>query len=123
MKPEPRRRYRRKSHIPDMHPTEAEWHTYLGTPRPRTRGDCATVPRPCPYVGCHHNLWSEVCIRGRYVPPWEMPPDCSCALDVADMGGLTMEEVGTVLGVTRERVRQIELKLRRQLRRWALRMR
>lgn len=32
----------------------------------------------------------------------------TCALDAADRGGMTLEEVGEVLGVTRERVRQIE---------------
>lgn len=32
----------------------------------------------------------------------------SCVLDVAALGGLTLEEVGDILGVTRERVRQIE---------------
>jgi len=32
----------------------------------------------------------------------------SCVLDVADTGEKTLEEVGTILGLTRERVRQIE---------------
>lgn len=32
----------------------------------------------------------------------------SCALDVADEGGLTHEAVGRTMNVTRERVRQIE---------------
>ncbi len=32
----------------------------------------------------------------------------SCALDVADRGGLTLERTGEVLHVTRERIRQIE---------------
>src|SRR5579862_8754179 len=25
--------------------------------RPRTRADCANVARPCPWVGCKHNLY------------------------------------------------------------------
>ncbi|MFY3742456.1 sigma factor-like helix-turn-helix DNA-binding protein [Anaeromyxobacter sp. Red801] len=33
----------------------------------------------------------------------------TCALDVADRGPLTLDEVGKILGVTRERVRQIEV--------------
>lgn len=32
----------------------------------------------------------------------------SCALDVADRGGATLEEIGDMLGLTRERVRQVE---------------
>lgn len=32
----------------------------------------------------------------------------SCALDVADLEGLTLREVGEILGCTRERVRQIQ---------------
>ena len=32
----------------------------------------------------------------------------SCALDVAAEGGVTLERVGKILGITRERVRQIE---------------
>lgn len=61
--------------------------------RPRTRGECAGVPRPCPFVSCKYNLYLDV-IRGRggreYVKinrkcdPLEVPPDESCALDVAD---------------------------------------
>jgi len=38
-----------------------------------------------------------------------MPADASCALDVADRGGATLEEVGALINVTRERVRQIEV--------------
>jgi len=40
----------------------------------------------------------------------------TCALDVADRGGATLGEVGSVLGVTRERVRQLEERALRRLR-------
>jgi DNA-directed RNA polymerase sigma subunit (sigma70/sigma32) len=37
---------------------------------------------------------------------WEL--DETCALDVADKGGHTLDQVGKWMGVTRERIRQIE---------------
>jgi len=40
--------------------------------------------------------------------PDEVPADTSCALDLAERGGMSLSEVGDVLGVVRERVRQIE---------------
>ena len=38
---------------------------------------------------------------------WEMAD--TCALDVADRGGITLEEVGEILNLTRERIRQVEV--------------
>jgi hypothetical protein len=37
---------------------------------------------------------------------WEMTD--TCALDIADRGGITLEEVGEIMNLTRERVRQVE---------------
>ena len=33
----------------------------------------------------------------------------TCALDVAERGGITLEEVGEIMNLTRERIRQLEL--------------
>lgn len=81
--------------------------------RPRTRGDCGAVPRPCPLVGCAHHLYLDVVRRGSLklnfpdLEPGELETP-SCVLDVADAGGATIERVGELLNVTRERARQIE---------------
>jgi hypothetical protein len=34
----------------------------------------------------------------------------TCALDVADRGGATLEDVGAIMNLTRERIRQVEVK-------------
>ena len=34
----------------------------------------------------------------------------SCALDVAERGGITLEEVGQIMNLTRERIRQVEVR-------------
>jgi len=38
---------------------------------------------------------------------WEL--EHSCALDVAERGGMTLEDVGHIMNLTRERVRQVEV--------------
>jgi len=79
--------------------------------RPVTRGDCVDGPRPCPYVSCHHHLYWEVAgkdiTHGRPAASVSSLVE-SCALDVADRGAATLEEVGNLFGICRERVRQIE---------------
>lgn len=37
-----------------------------------------------------------------------LPTEESCVMDVADRGGITLEEVAFVTGVSRERIRQLE---------------
>jgi len=76
---------------------------------PRTRAEClpggTNTQRPCPWFMCKHNLAREV---GRYASE-------SCVLDVADRHGATLEEVGEMLNLTRERIRQIEQTAMRRL--------
>jgi hypothetical protein len=85
----------------------------LDAERPKVRADCATGPRPCPYVSCKFNLYVDVNPRTGSVKMnfpdkeiWELAD--TCALDVADRGGITLEEVGAIMNLTRERVRQLE---------------
>jgi hypothetical protein len=99
--------------LPVVYPDGAE------ATRPRTRGDCVDGPRPCPWVSCRHHLLTDVDNRGNLsishpdvlrangdVDLSAMPH--TCALDVADEGGATLEEAGVMLNVTRERVRQLQ---------------
>ena len=90
--------------------------------RPCRRGDCFDMNglRPCPFVGCKHHLYLDVnpstgsiTLNFPHLEPWQMTR--SCALDEADRGGLTLEEVGELTNLTRERIRQIELKALFQL--------
>lgn len=87
--------------------------------RPKTRGDCrpggSNSERPCPFAGCRYHLAYDVAkdtgsMRPRRagIAVEDMSPNESCALDVADRGGETLEGVGKIMNLTRERVRQIE---------------
>jgi hypothetical protein len=84
-------------------------------PRPRRRAECMFGERPCPFVSCKHHLYLDVnpatgSIKLNFPDRevWEM--EMSCALDVADRGGITLEEVGEILNLTRERIRQVEMR-------------
>jgi hypothetical protein len=89
--------------------------------RPKTRGECKDGIRPCPFVSCKYHLYLDVNpVTGTLklnfpgMEVWEMP--FSCALDVADMGGRTLEDVGQILNMTRERVRQLEASALKKIR-------
>ncbi len=86
-----------------------------GSKRPETRADCAGGARPCPFVSCKHHLFLDVSARTGAIKlnfpdldVWEMTE--TCALDVSDRGGTTLEEVGAIMNLTRERIRQVEVK-------------
>lgn len=83
--------------------------------KPRTRAECAEGARPCPYVSCKHHLFLDVSARTGAIKlnfpdleVWEMNE--TCALDIADRGGTTLEDVGAIMNLTRERIRQVEVK-------------
>ena len=89
-----------------LYPEEDYW-------RPTTRAECVDMERPCPFVSCKYHLYIDVHpIRGSIklnfpdADVWEMTETCS--LDIADRGGITLEEVGEIMNLTRERVRQVE---------------
>jgi len=84
--------------------------------RPVTRADCLTggcnEARPCPWVSCKHHLYLDVSpftgsIKLNFpdLEVWERGE--TCALDVAERDGVTLEEIGEHMNLTRERVRQV----------------
>ena len=95
-----------------------------GIERPKTRGDClpggCNEERPCPFVSCKHHLYLDVQPSGnvKFNFP-DVDVDAmkhSCSLDVAEKGGVTLMGVGKYLPMTRERVRQIEMKIYERIR-------
>jgi hypothetical protein len=83
--------------------------------KPKTRAECVNGERPCPFVSCKHHLYLDVSAKTGAIKlnfpdleVWEMTE--TCALDVADRGGTTLEEVGAIMNLTRERIRQVEVK-------------
>lgn len=82
--------------------------------RPANRTECVNSPRPCLFVSCKHHLYLDVnpetgSIKLNFPDQdvWELEE--TCALDVAERGGITLEEVGEILNLTRERIRQLEV--------------
>lgn len=83
--------------------------------RPRSRTDCLDMERPCLFVSCRHHLYLDVnpttgSVKLNFPDKeiWELNE--TCALDVADRGGITLEEVGHIMNLTRERIRQVEVR-------------
>ena len=83
--------------------------------KPRHREDCLGGDRPCPFVSCKHHLYLDVSPRTGAIKlnfpdleVWEMNE--TCALDIADRGGTTLEDVGAIMNLTRERIRQVEVR-------------
>jgi len=85
-----------------------------------SREACQQIARPCKYILCPHHLGTEINTRNgmgftideegplvRY-PIQADGHITSCALDVAERGGATLEEIAAILSITRERVRQVE---------------
>ncbi len=103
----------RRQRVEGQDPEELQLMVQIERLRPKTRSDCAGGARPCLFVSCKHHLYLDVNPRTGSVKLnfpdkeiWEL--EHTCALDVADQGGITLEEVGDIMNLTRERVRQVE---------------
>lgn len=98
-----------------------ELYEFLDVGRPRFRSECADGPRPCPWVSCKYHLYLDVHPRTGSIKinfpefeVWELP--ISCVLDIADQGRITLEKIGEIMNLTRERVRQLEASAATKLR-------
>ena len=89
--------------------------------KPKNRSECLKLKRPCLFVSCKYHPFLDVNpdtksikfnFPGKEV--WELKE--TCALDVADKGGVTLEEVGAIMNLTRERIRQVEMRALQKLR-------
>lgn len=96
---------RQARHLPPTGPASPD--------RPKTRGECAAIARPCPFVSCRYNLFIDV--RSNGTIKWNrgdaveslLDSHASCALDVAADGPKTLDYVADLLQLDKERVRQI----------------
>jgi hypothetical protein len=95
-------------------PGDVELLHELADNRPQTRADCEAGERPCPYLSCRYHLYLDVNAAGGIqlnFPDKELHElEETCALDVAERHGATLEHVGSLMNVTRERIRQLETK-------------
>ena len=90
-------------------------------PFPLARGDCPPetwAGAPCHHVRCRHHLAIEdksdtvKIVPGLIMTPW----NCALALVNEAPEGMTLEQIGGTLHLTRERVRQIETSALERLR-------
>lgn len=84
--------------------------------------------RPCVRISCKHSLYLDInpetgSIKINFpdLEPWELKH--TCALDVAERGGITLEEVGEIMNLTRERIRQVEARSVRRMGRYRRQLR
>lgn len=83
-----------------------------------TRAECVGHVGPCGFISCKWHLAVDVSVVNGNIK-LNFPDDDddgvdissmadTCALDVADRGGVSLEAAGTLTNLTRERIRQIE---------------
>jgi Zn-finger protein len=88
--------------------------------KPKTRSECLKMKRPCLFVSCKFHLFLDVNPETKSIKfnfpgkeVWDLKE--TCALDVADKAGVTLEEVGAIMNLTRERIRQVEMRALQKL--------
>ena len=93
--------------------------------RPKKRKECELPrgERPCPYITCKYHLYFDEDVDGSIIINFKglkaedlHKLDETCVLDAADHNGLSLEEVGKRMNLTRERVRQMEFEILEKIR-------
>jgi Sigma-70, region 4 len=107
------RELRRRRLAGTLDPEDALLFSQMQEARPKTRADCISSARPCIFVSCKYNLYLDVnpetgSIKLNFPDKELAELEYTCALDVAEKGGITLEEVGEIMNLTRERIRQVE---------------
>lgn len=87
---------------------------------PATRAECAGIERPCNRYACVHNLTPETERGGKphhgiHPHPVLVEKTESCELDVSERGKHTPKQVAEMLGLTPERIRQLEDRAMRKM--------
>jgi len=72
-----------------------------------TDGPCMARVEPCTRTMCRYHIHSDA--RKLQITK-SVEIETTCSLKLANRGGMTLEEIGSIMGLTRERVRQIETK-------------
>ena len=78
-----------------------------------TEGACMACIEPCPRTMCRYHIHSDA--RKLQIMK-RVESETTCSLKLANRGGMTLEEIGSIMGLTRERVRQIETRGKTRLR-------
>lgn len=108
----------------DGQEAKRECGSELDALRPRTRADCLpgghNEMRPCPWYGCKYHLGLDINETTGSMAVRNIDDMVhTCDLDVAEIGGdpgsgrgsgITLEEAGEIMNLTRERMRQLEFR-------------
>lgn len=95
-------------------------YSVLDVEEPKKRGDCLpggiNSARPCRWASCQYHFLRP---RTEAEAPEGtlLEPEPLCVLDIADSGEKTLEEVAELMGLSKERIRQLEAKAIRKVKR------
>lgn len=84
-----------------------------------TKGACRNGPGPCTVATCRYSLLADTTSPGEWKGRAPKKVAENCALDAAENGAMTLDEIALEIGRTRERVRQIEARAMAKIRRIA----
>jgi predicted DNA-binding protein (UPF0251 family) len=94
---------------------------------PASRAECADLPRPCPMVSCRFHLLLDVAKDGRLYKTHQFDEHSAdsvlsalesmqetCALDVAEWGGVYQEDAAKLMNMSRRWLDEVEQEAKRK---------